>query len=195
MQEIQGNLVNVVHVDDNDEKTLLSLTTRDSLSFETGEDNETANVSTKKRTKRVRTHNEPVLEVESLLAVDLDALEQIGVVDQDGKLTTAPGSRKIPGAIHLEYQEGESGTEGEKTHRFEDVEATDLNIDASSTPPIAGWTWLIHGGVRIDVPADLFVASGETYTVSGTEDYWVTSIESGGTLNIESGSTLNTTGL
>lgn len=194
--EIQGSIVNIAHVVDGT-KRVLALTTWDDLNFEVNEEEETAQVTTDRRTKRIRGSNAPVLEVSSLIAVDLDALEEMGLVDSDGAFLSSTSSRELDGAIHLEYYSEEDGTEDEKTDRFEEVESVNLSINPSETPPVASWTFWIHGKVKLDANSDMLVVkSGETYTIeSDTEEtYASTNIEDGGTLTQESGSTLNTTG-
>lgn len=160
--EVEGDLVYVMHVDDSGAspvRTVLALTTKDSISFETSEEESSINLSSERRSRRYRTHNTATLSVESLIAVDLEAAEQIGFVDtaDDGKLLFDNDSRRW-GPANDEYLEVGYGPDDDDTtfanlelvHRFEDVEAVNPTIEMGNNPPLLAWDFWIKGDIYLD---------------------------------------------
>ena len=153
--EVTGNLVHVTHVDESGTdpvETVLALTTKDGLEFSTDEDEEDINLSSERRTRRYRTHNTADLSVESLVAVDMEAAEMVGIVDSNGKLDFSEASRRLgpEEAIHIEYYSDEGATSAELVHRFEDCEAANPEVDIGNNPPLMSWDWIVHGDVYLN---------------------------------------------
>ncbi len=151
--EVEGSIVHVVHVDESGaepEKTALALTTDDGVGeLDIDEDEESINLSSVRRTRRYRTHNEPTLEVESLIAADMDAAELLGIVDEEGALDFSNDARRFgeDEYLHIEYFNDEGATEPELIHRFGEVETVNPSIDPSETPPLMSWDMWIHGEI------------------------------------------------
>ena len=192
--EVSGELVHVVHVDSSGNRTLLALATKDGLSIGTDESTEDVDIGAETRTRRYRTSNAPTLEVESVIAVDTSAAEQVGLVDTDGKLTFDKSNRRLEdGHILIEYYSSEGDPAVDFGHRFDDVEATGVEIDPSSTPPVLSWTWNVHGPAWLRY-LELIIESDEEHTVESGEEETYHTATVDGTLNVESGGTLNITG-
>ena len=192
--EVRGDLVHVVHVDSSGNRQLLALCTRDGIEVSTDEDENDVSLGAERRSRRYRTHNAPTLDVESLIAVDTSAAERVGLVNADGSLSFDNADRRLEdGSILIEYYDGEDDVGQEFGHRFDDVEAIDVEIDAGNNPPILSWSWAIHGPMWLRY-LELIVESDESYTVESgeTEDYHTATVH--GTLTVESGATLNITG-
>lgn len=161
--EVEGPLVYVIHAVWNDtdvayDRTVLSLCTKDDLSFSVDEDDESVELSSERRSRRYRTHNTADLEVASVLDVDMEAAELIGVVDSDGSVTFDSDARRITADgdqeehIELAYATEEGLTDilnAELVHRFSDLELTSPEIDPSATPPLLSWTWWVEGDIQL----------------------------------------------
>ncbi|WP_135827299.1 hypothetical protein [Halorussus halobius] len=162
--EVEGSVVAVLHVDESETesvRTVLGNCTKDDLSISTDESNEDFNPGSKRRTKRYRTNNTIDVEVASAIAPDLAALEKIGIVDSDGKITFDSSDRKTLASddeyievAYFDYDPDYSAVDveadSELLHRFEDCELTSPEVDPSSTPPTASWTWWVEGGFWVD---------------------------------------------
>ncbi|WP_049925367.1 hypothetical protein [Halopiger goleimassiliensis] len=162
--EVEGSTVSVIHVDESETepvRTILAHCTKEDLSVTIDEDDEDFNPGSFRRTKRYRTNNTIDIEVTSAIAPDLDALEKIGAVDSDGKVTFSGEDRKIQAAddefIEIayfdhkpDYTSVDVEADSELLHRAEDCELTSPEVDPSQTPPTASWTWWVEGDFYID---------------------------------------------
>ena len=160
-QEVEGSIVHVIHIDNSGTdpvRTVLALATKDDLSVSVDEDNEDFNPAAERRTRRYRTNGTADLEVASVIDVDMEALELIGLVDSNGNVTFDTTDRRIESPdeyIELAYftDEGQDYANAELIHRFEDLELTSPEIDPSSTPPVTSWTWWIEGAIKFNATA------------------------------------------
>jgi hypothetical protein len=158
--EVEGSIVHVIHTTYNDtdstyERTVLALATKDDLSLAVDEDDEDIALAAERRTRRYRTRNTIDLEVASVIDVDMEAAEAVGIVDADGKLDFTKANRRIDSSddeyIEIAYFSDESTdiVDAELVHRFEDLELTSPEIDPSATPPLLSWTWWVEGTVHL----------------------------------------------
>lgn len=154
--EVEGTIIHVIHVDDSDtepERTVLALVDRDGMSMSIDEEEGEFNPAVKRRTQRYRTNNTADLEVSSVMAVDLESMELIGLVDTDGRLTFDTDSRRLRPSddeyIEIAYgnAEGFDFADAELVHRFEDIEATSPEVNMGDVPPLVSWTFMIHGEI------------------------------------------------
>ncbi|GAB3669557.1 hypothetical protein [Halopiger thermotolerans] len=160
--EVEGSVVSVVHCDESGTdpvRTVLGLCTKDDLSVTIDESNEDFNPGSERRTRRFRTDNTIDVEVVSAIAPDLEALSKIGVVDSDGKITFDKSDREVNGDEYIEiayfadepdFSTADIPADSELLHRFADCELTSPEVDPSSTPPTASWTWWVEGDAWID---------------------------------------------
>lgn len=160
--EVEGDLVYVMHVDDSGAspvRTVLALVTKDDVNFETDEEENSINLASERRSRRYRTHNTATLSVQSLIAVDLEAMSQLGLVDTaaDGELQFDNTSRRwLPS--NDEYLEVGYGPDDDDTtyanlelvHRFEDVEVVNPTIDIGANPPLLAFDFWVNGTVYLD---------------------------------------------
>lgn len=154
--EVQGSIVHVVHRDNSGTDpvdTVLALTTSDGIGELTVEEEEqTVNLSRVRRTKRYRGANAPVIEIESLLDVDMEAASLLGITDGNGNLSFDDSDRRLgeDNAIRLEYYADEGASTPELVHELVDVETVNPSVNPSETPPIMGWTFWIHGPITLN---------------------------------------------
>lgn len=160
--EVEGNIINIIHVDDSGtdpQRTVLGLATKDDLSVSIDESTESWNPSIKRRTQRYRTANEIDIEFTEILATSQDTLELLGLVDADGKLDFDNQSRRLGSDQYLEiayankemdYTTDPGPSDFELVHRASDVETMLGDIDPSSTPPTASLTVMVHGDLWIN---------------------------------------------
>lgn len=161
--EVEGSVIYVIHAewDDVEEaytRTAVSLLTKDDLELTVEEDEEELNLASARRTRRYRTHNTVTVEVSSPIDVDMETAALMGIVDQtdDGRLTFGTTNRTISSAdgefVEFAYfnEEGLDLADAELIHRLADVEAMNPEIDMSSTPPLMGWEWIVHGDIYLD---------------------------------------------
>lgn len=154
--EVEGSIVHVIHVDDTDTepvRTVLALATKDDLDISIDEDDEDFDLASERRTRRYRTNNTVDLEVTSVIDVDMEAAELVGIVDAEGKLDFSKEARKIDGDEYVEiaYFDSENADyiDAELVHRFEDLELTGPEVNPSETPPLLSWTWMVEGDVHL----------------------------------------------
>jgi len=161
--EIKGQLVqiDVVEVDSSEAEpvetsNVLSLVTEDSMSFSIDEDTEEQTLANIRRTRRYRTHNTVDFSFDQLIAIDLSALEQLNLVDEDGKLNFDETRRlnedlveDVEVVIDINYLKNEAG-DIEHTHRLHDVEVYNLDIEMGSTPPVTSIEMMVHGDIELD---------------------------------------------
>ena len=163
--EVEGSVVYVIHVDESETepvRTAISLLTKDDLDFSVDEDEEDLELAAERRTRRYRTNNTVDLEVGSPIDIDMEAAELVGIADadDDGRLTFGTEQRRLRPEddeyIEIAYfnEEGLDYSDAELVHRFEDVEAINPEIDMSETPPVLGWTWIVHGDIWLDYSED-----------------------------------------
>ncbi|MDJ1434773.1 hypothetical protein [Halostagnicola sp. A-GB9-2] len=162
--EVEGSCVAVMHVDDSGtdpERTVLALATKDDLSVPIDEDNEDYNPGSQRRTRRYRTNNTVDLEVQTAIAPELEALELVGIADEEGKVTFAKSDREIleedDEYVELAYFDHQPDFESvdvvedsELLSRFADLELTSPEFDPSETPVQVSWTWWVEGGYWIN---------------------------------------------
>jgi hypothetical protein len=159
--EVEGSIVHVIHIDNTGTdpvRTVLALATKDDLSISVDEDSEDFNPAAERRTRRYRTNGTADLEVTSVIDVDMEALELIGLTDSNGDVTFDTADRRIESPdyyIELAYftDEGQGYSNAELIHRFEDLELTSPEIDPSETPPVTSWTWWIEGAIEFNAGA------------------------------------------
>lgn len=158
--EVEGSLVSVIHVDESGEdpeRTVLALADKENLSTTVDEDDEDFNPGSERTTRRYRTNNTTDLEVQGAISPDLEALELVGIVDAEGKISFDSADRKIleedDEYIELAYWNHEPDFEtvdvvedSELLSRFADLELTSPEVDPSETPPQVSWTWWVNGG-------------------------------------------------
>lgn len=168
--KVEGSVAAVIHLTYNDtdlvwERTVLALTTKDDLSATVDEDDESIDLSTRRRTQRHRTNNTVDVEVTSAVAPDVEVLTLVGVVDADGNLETGTAARTVDSAddeyIELAYFDYEPDfgavdvvADSELLHRFADCELTSPEIDPSETPITASWTWWVDGTFTVNATGD-----------------------------------------
>ncbi len=163
--EVEGSLVFIIHAEWDDvetafTRTVVSLLTKDDLELTIEEEEEELNLASQRRTRRYRTHNTATMQVSSPIDVDLEAAALMGIVDttDDGRLTFGTDARTISRdtgefveiAYFNEEDEDVDLANAELIHRLENVEAMNPEIDMSSTPPLMGWEWIIHGAIWLD---------------------------------------------
>lgn len=156
--EIEGSVVFLIHVDDSGTdpvRTILALTSEDDLNLSIDEDEEEFNPAGDRSTRRYRTNHTVDLEAGSIIDVDFEALELVGLVDADGNLTFDTANRRLDPAddeyLEIGYatldDESISFSDFDLVHRFHDVELSSPEIDMSATPPLVSWTWMVHGDI------------------------------------------------
>lgn len=155
--EVEGSLVAIIHVDESTTeptRTVLALTTKDDLSIPIEEENEDFNLGIKRRNKRIRTSNTIDIEVTTAMATDLSALEQLGIVDSDGKILFDSEGRQLGTDQYLEvayfadepdFSSVTLPADAELTHRGADVEIANPEVDPSATPPTVSLVAWVHG--------------------------------------------------
>lgn len=161
-QEIEGSVVFIVHCDESGTdpvRTILALTDEDALSLSVDEDETSFNPAGNRSTQRYRTNHTVDLEAGSLIDVDFQALELVGLVDSStGEMTFDTASRKIDSSNSMYLEVGYATLDDDNitasdfdlVHRFHDAELSSPEIDISSTPPVVSWTWMIHGDIIFD---------------------------------------------
>ena len=160
-REVEGSLIYIIHAVWNEtayDRTALALLTKDDMTLDVEEEEEELNLASERRTRRYRTHNTATFEVSQPIDTDLEALDLVGLVDStdDGRLTFGRQNRRISPDdgefIEVAYfdEENLALEDAELVHRFEDVEAMNIELDMSETPPIMGWEWMIHGDIWLD---------------------------------------------
>ena len=140
--QVRGNVVNV-KVDG----TTLGLVERGSVDFSAGEDDETIELATKTTTQTFPSIRDPELSVSSFLAVDADALEELGIVDADGNYVR--DTDREHDELEIEYLDAEDGAV-ELAHRFEDVRVNLDDLDIGANPPSFDFTVKIDGDIVLN---------------------------------------------
>lgn len=164
-EEVEGSVVNLIHVDNSGTdptRTVLALANRDDLSITIDESDEDFNPAKDRRTRRYRTTNTVTVEATSAISTDQDALNTVGVVDENGKLVFDTDNREWGTDYYLEvaytddeldYSTDPGPTDFDLVHRFGDIEVSVGDIDASSVPPTVGLTFMVEGEVHIAAEA------------------------------------------
>jgi len=161
--EIKGQLlqIDVVEIDESgtdpvETSQVLSLVTEDSTTFSIDEDTEDQPLANIRRKRRYRTNNTVDFSFEQLIATDLSALEEINLVDENGKVNFDETRRLNEGlgddiqkVIDINYLKNEAG-DIEHTHRLYDIEVYNLEIDMGATPPITSIEMMVHGDIELD---------------------------------------------
>lgn len=157
--KVDGSVAAVVHVDDSGTepvRTVLFHATKDDLSLPVDESSEDFDIAAQRRTERIATNNTVDFEVSTAIATDASALELLGIVDSNGKMTFDTSDRELGADIYIEVHyfgdEPDYSTvalpgDAELTHRLGDVEVHSPEFDPSATPPMVSLTMWVEGGV------------------------------------------------
>lgn len=155
----EGPVLAIVHVDESGAspvRTVLAHATKSDASLTVEEENEDFNPGAYRRTERIATNNTADFELSTAIATDTSALELLGVVDSDGKMTFDTSDRKLGSDTYIEihyfsdepdYSTVTLPADATLTHRLGDVEVRNPEFDLSATPPLVSLVMWVEGGI------------------------------------------------
>ena len=151
---ISGDLVQVVDAGTDEH---LGVTTED-IEISIDEDTNDQELSTQRRRIRRRSYNEADVEVESLIASDLEALDKTGIVDveDNGKVVFDEDSRTWDEGALLRVYDGvddvaeAANTDAVQVVKLETVEWSSDGVDYSDDFVTTGLEGMIHGDIYLD---------------------------------------------